>query len=255
MTNAGTSLDRIEAVGIVALLASALFIAFPGLDLAISRLFGGVDDFPLRASVAWNAVRDAMIGLSDGAMLVVIAMLLAGLVWPGCQVLRTRVLAFAVASYALGPGLLVNAVLKSHSGHPRPWNVDLFGGDAVFSPLFDFAGQCHWHCSFVSGEASALATMATILLLVAVPLLPRRNRVAARIGIVAVAVAGSLLRVAFGAHFLSDVVFAWLGSVPLVLALHAAFGIGRLNTPLATTAGVPARRLHDRNLDDRHALS
>ena len=209
---AGGPFGPIDAIGIVFLLIAALFVAFPGLDLVVSGLFGDVHGFPMRRSASWNIVRDMMIGLTDGTMVVATSMLVAGLLWPACRVLRTRVLAFAVTSYALGPGLLINAVLKSHSGRARPWNVDLFGGDAAFTPVLTFADQCRSHCSFVSGEAGALATVATILLIVAVPLLPSRHHAAARISIVSAALAGSLLRVAFGAHFLSDVVFAWLVS-------------------------------------------
>ncbi|WP_299820915.1 phosphatase PAP2 family protein [uncultured Jannaschia sp.] len=253
MSRPNPVLSRIEAVGIAALLVAALFLTFPNLDLRISGIFGDARGFPLRASMAWNAVRDAMIGLTDGAMIVVVGMLLAGLAWPASRVLRTRVLAFATASYALGPGLLVNAVLKPQSGRARPWNVDLFGGDAAFTPVLTAADQCPSHCSFVSGEASALATMTTILLLVAVPLLPARHCVVARVGIVAVAIFGSLLRVAFGAHFLSDVVFAWLVSVPIVLALHAAFRIGQIETPLAFDASLTESPLQDCNPADRHA--
>lgn len=231
---------RIESIGILALLTAAVFIAFPGIDLAVTGLFGDGQGFPLRRSTFWNAVRDTMIGLTDGTMVVVIGMLVAGLVWPACRVLRIRVLIFAIACYALGPGLLVNAVFKSHSGRARPWNVDLFGGDATFSPVLHVADQCRSHCSFVSGEGSTLATVATILLLLAVPALPRRSRIAAGICIVAIAVGGSLLRVAFGAHFLSDVIFSWLICVPVVLLLYLAFGLHRLDGVAAP--GIVRRR-------------
>lgn len=225
--------DWLERFGIAALLVAAVFLALPQIDPLASSLFGTVGGFPIRRVPALIAVRDALIGLTDGGMLVVLAAMIAGLTWPSCRVVRTRILAFALACYALGPGLLVNGVLKSHSGRARPWNVDLFGGDALFTPVLHPADQCRIHCSFVSGEASTLATIATILFLVAVPLLPTRRRLPASLAIAALATGGSLLRVAFGAHFLSDVVFAWIICVPLVLALYLAFGLHRLDGILA----------------------
>ncbi|WP_170121472.1 phosphatase PAP2 family protein [Silicimonas algicola] len=162
-----------------------------------------------------------------GAVLVI---LIANLLFRRIQISHKRILAFALTSYLVGPGLIVNGLLKRYSGRARPRQIDIFGGEKEFSPALTFADQCESNCSFASGEASALATVSTILILVAVPRLPESKRVASSLCILAVAAFGSGLRVAFGAHFFSDIVFAWLISIIVVMGLHVMFGIDRYST-------------------------
>ena len=65
-----------------------------------------------------------------------------------------RNLAFLALTLALGPGLLVNGLIKEHSHRPRPFQTQDFGGPWQFRPFGDFDGQCTTDCSFVSGETS-----------------------------------------------------------------------------------------------------
>jgi membrane-associated phospholipid phosphatase len=120
-------------------------------------------------------------------------------------------------SLGVGPGLLVNAWLKDHSHRPRPTQVVAFGGHEAFQPWFSFGGECGTNCSFASGEAAAAAWLVAPASLVLPPL---RGPAMVAAGLFAVAVAA--LRMAFGGHFLSDIIagmlitlasivlFAWL---------------------------------------------
>lgn len=132
----------------------------------------------------------------------------------------------ALGSLVLCSVLIVNVWLKSFSGRPRPVRTDLFGGDMPFVPAGEFTDHCISNCSFVSGESSG-----AFWLICLAALLPRRWRPAALAvtGAVAVWVAG--LRVAFGAHYLSDVAIAGLLSLATFsLLAMAAVRVGRAGT-------------------------
>ena len=210
----------------MALASTALFFgAFPNFDLIPSGVFA---PFPMRTMPIWQYVRATMIALTDGTMLVVLGLFLLGFVTRGWRLPRREVLGFALASYALGPGLITNMLFKQRWGRARPVNVTAFGGSAQFSPPLQPADQCHGSCAFISGEASALFTVATVVLLIIIPWMPRRWRLPASIAVLAVACAGSALRIAFGGHFLSDVLFAALISSAITLILYLALSMDRL---------------------------
>lgn len=202
---------------------AALFHTFPQIDVQISIWFGTTEGFALSKSVAFSGLRSLMFGLTDGAMYLVLLLLVVGIIAKQCKILSTRFLAFCLTCYAIGPGLIVNGILKRSSGRVRPRDAEMFGGDGLFFPFLDFSGPCESACSFVSGEASAIATVAAILLIAVVPRLHISKRFIARLCIIIIAIGGSSLRVAVGAHYLSDIVFSWIIVFPLVLGLHSAF--------------------------------
>jgi lipid A 4'-phosphatase len=236
MMRTEAKLWRIFLFSSVAVAFAIFFAAVPNTDITVSALFGDANGFPLSSSPFLNGVRSVMYMLTDWVMALALLMLVLGLLPGFPRIFTARFLSFAVTSYIVGPGLIVNGILKTYSGRVRPRDIDIFGGNDAFFPVFDFAGQCQSNCSFVSGEASALATVATILLIAVVPHLPKSNRIIAQVTILTVAVAGSLLRVAFGAHFLSDVVFAWLISFAVVAVLSRIFRIEQLASPVTQIA-------------------
>ena len=121
----------------------------------------------------------------------------------------------------LGPGLMVNEVLKGHSGRARPMTVTQFEGDRQFTPAFAAADQCDHNCSFVSGHAG----MGFFLIALAWVFRDRRWLWA---GIALGALVG-LGRVVQGAHFLSDIVFAfWTVFGTCLLFAHWMLGSSRI---------------------------
>lgn len=127
--------------------------------------------------------------------------------------LPVRLWAFVLVLYLLGPGLLVNGILKAHWGRARPDTTELFGSTAHFTPALQPASECARNCSFASGEAAVVAAFGIAAGLALVYHAPGLSRRRLRQGLwlaIGVVLAGSVMRVAMGRHFLSDVIFALL---------------------------------------------
>lgn len=143
------------------------------------------------------------------------------------QVLRFRKPAwFLILLLALGPGLLVNVVLKDHWGRPRPNQTEEFGGRFAYQPAWVKSPAGDRRTSFPSGHAA----MGFFFVAPYFILLTRRRRLAHGLlaaGIVFGVFVG-LARIAKGAHWPSDVLWSF-GVVYLV-----AYGLARwlrLNEP------------------------
>lgn len=136
-----------------------------------------------------------------------------------------RALVFLAASLIVGSGLIVNLGLKDHSHRPRPVHVREFGGDQEFRPWFRFDGACRHNCSFASGEAASGAWMLAPALLAPPPF-----QAAAVVGAVVFAVATGALRLAFGGHFLSDVLFGGLISALVVVVMFRVYARKRASS-------------------------
>ncbi|MCH7544485.1 MAG: phosphatase PAP2 family protein, partial [Proteobacteria bacterium] len=204
---------------IIAVVAAAiLFLQFPGVDLSFSRLFyqPGEGFFP-RGSLAVDILYALAIVIAYAVAIFVVGASLARLV-PRLRRLwvRPRVIAFIALSLALGPGLIVNSLLKDNVGRARPFMIVEFGGAKTFSPALVTSDQCPRNCSFVSGHAAATFFLVTLAFLVRAP----RRRRAAMAGALAFGAATGLGRIALGAHFLSDVVFAGFIVYAVAWALH-----------------------------------
>lgn len=129
---------------------------------------------------------------------------------------------FLLCTLLLGPGLLVNIVLKDNSiGRARPEQTVLYGGSSEFTSPFEYSGECRKNCSFTSGHASIGFA------LIAVAWAARR-----RYYFIAGCVLGGLLglmRMSQGAHFASDVLFSFWGVyfVSLCAAKYFRLNISR----------------------------
>lgn len=142
--------------------------------------------------------------------------ILGKLIWPQRRMLiEVRAALFLIATLALGPGLLTNVILKDHWGRPRPIDVHQFGGDYRFMPWWDPRGGCPDNCSFIAGEPSGAFWTLAPAALAAPELQPLAYGAALAFG------AGvGVLRVAAGAHFFSDVVFAGVFMYLLIWLVH-----------------------------------
>jgi membrane-associated PAP2 superfamily phosphatase len=157
------------------------------------------------------------------------------LIWPRRRMLiEARAALFLIATLALGPGVLTNLVLKDHWGRPRPIDVQQFGGEYRFEPWWDPRGQCPNNCSFVAGEPSgAFWTLAPAVLA------PPPLQAVAYGAALAFGIGLGAFRMAAGAHFFSDVVFA---GVLMYLVVFIAHGL---------IYRWPATRLDENALEDR----
>lgn len=208
------------ALAVATLAAAALFALAPGLDLDAAAVFYAGQGRFVADGTLGNAIRKVFYWIPTASVLLMLALYLARRFgrsnwWAPSG----RGLLFVVLSFAVGPGLIANTLLKDHSHRPRPYQTDTFGGDEPFRPFYTFDGACRRNCSFVSGEGATSAWTLGPALLVPPPW--RGPAVAASL---VFALSSGTLRMAFGGHYLSDSVFAalfswwvlWLGWIVFV---------------------------------------
>ena len=187
--------------------ASAVFLAWPQLDLAVAAHFHeSAGRFPadqltvVQAVYVW-APRWGQIGF----VLALLALCLGR--WPVRRLPRwvwRRLMAWVLV-VILGVGLVVHEALKDRVGRPRPVQVVQMGGQAPFVPIFTVSQHCERNCSFVSGHAA----IGFSLMAIGMWATPPRRRRWWLAGVLAGSVIG-LVRIAQGGHFLSDIVFSGL---------------------------------------------
>ena len=221
---AGMRLGDPVAMALLAVLGlSAYFLLFPGVDLAVSATFHQAGEgFALAREPILKGLRKSSTWVLAGLLISAVTILILrrwssrpgaiGRIGPGLG----RNCAFLLVGLAVGPGLVVNTVLKNGWGRARPVQTDLFGGEAAFSGVWRISDACRDNCSFVSGEASSATWMVCAVLLMT----PARWRVATVSVACVYAVALSLNRVAFGGHYLSDVLLSWAITALVLAALH-----------------------------------
>ncbi|MDO5705867.1 MAG: phosphatase PAP2 family protein [Paracoccus sp. (in: a-proteobacteria)] len=193
---------------------------FPQFDLGVSHLFGDHTGFAMSRNPVWVDVRHAFIASTDGLVAALAILLVVNLLRQSPLLLTCRQISFALMAYALGPGLIVNGIFKSWWGRARPRDVLEFGGRHLFTPPLVPATECSHNCSFVSGEGSAVMAIALIVILLLWPRLSGKGRLAMLICAAVYVAFGGGLRVAFGGHFFSDVVFAALMMAVVVPATY-----------------------------------
>jgi membrane-associated phospholipid phosphatase len=196
---------------------SLVFLAVPRLDLVVSHLFYdprdhfNEDGTPLMVFLRESGhIAEWIVGLA-----VAVPLLVKILAPESRLLLRPRVTLFMLGTLALGPGLLVNGILKEFWGRARPRELLEFGEDAMFSPIWWISDQCGRNCSFVSGEAAAAFWLVALAFVV-----PKAWRLPTAIATLAFAAAVSFTRIAMGGHFLSDVIVAWLLTLLVIVALQ-----------------------------------
>ena len=221
----------------IAVVVGVIFAVWPRLDLDISALFYARNQnlFIVNAQLWVYYLRNSARGLIT--LLVAPAFLAAigRVIWPRSRMLiEGRAALFLAVTLALGPGVVTNLIFKDHWGRPRPIDVTEFGGSDPFMPWWDPRGPCANNCSFVAGEPSgAFWTLAPAAL--APPPLQGIAYGAA----LAFGVGLGAFRMAAGAHFFSDVVFA---GVLMYLVVFTAHGL---------IYRWPATRLDEKVLQDR----
>lgn len=212
----------------------ALFAAVPGIDLAVSAVFaerGG--GFPWASGLA-PEVNLALRRIGEIATFLLLVGILYGLMTPKVRGDQIQLLAYPFLCVVLACGVLVNLLLKSHSGRARPDALAEFGGNAQFTPPWQLADECTRNCSFASGEVAMAASLAIPAVVILWPhLAPGRARVLAVILAAAYVALSALLRIGLGRHFLSDTVFSTLIAAGVAFALYPVLNIARARMRLA----------------------
>ena len=214
------------ALGALSLVFILVFRAWPGLDLETAGLFYDAES-SFVATKSAGLVRRALYIMPWILLIIMVALYLAKAsslirVWSPCR----RGLALMALSLALGPGLLVNAILKDNVHRPRPNQIAEFGGPLQFQSAGTIEGDCPRNCSFVSGEVSVAAWTVAAALLVPISIQPMALAAALMLSGVA-----GLSRMSAGAHFLSDtllaMLFTWLVIIVTWWALFGSPGAAR----------------------------
>lgn len=192
---------RIDLVLLVSM--QAFFVTYPTADLVVSGwLYSKQTGFIYRDQPIVVFVYELFACLHIPIIAVLIWLLFASWRWRRtAESLLRRRLCFLLLVLAIGPGLLVNGLLKGQSGRARPYQVEQFGGRSTFTGAFQPASNCVRNCSFVSGHASLgffFIAFAWVF----------RDRRWLWFGIL-LGTAVGLGRMLQGRHFLSDVVFAY----------------------------------------------
>ena len=212
---ARTSFIILASLGV---LTGVVFAVDPSLDLRVASFF-----YDLVAQPEVRPFNRAVETVRQIGPLVIVAAIVPAVVtlvmkifWPLRPTpLSTPAALFLIMSLALGPGLLVNAVLKENWSRPRPGMVTQFGGDYTFMPWWDPRGGCDSNCSFVSGETSSAVWMAAPAMLAPTPWRYVALGVAGLYG-----TAFAVIRMLAGGHFLSDVIFAAVFTGLVIWAVH-----------------------------------
>jgi lipid A 4'-phosphatase len=201
---------------------AALVSLIPAVDLWFSGLFftPQPQSWVPRSNVMQFA-RSGIPPLIIGGLVTVVLLWIAGrITGTALWTITGRKISYLVISLALGPGLIVESLLKTQSGRARPRDVINFGGSADFTPPLWLADACERNCSFVSGHA-AVAFWTTAFAF----LLPPAHRSIVIAAGVFLGAAMGLARMMEGAHFLSDVVFAGLIVVGFNMWLAGRMGL------------------------------
>ena len=202
------------------LILLAVLAAVPDVDLGVSGAFYD----PTQGFAPWQTsfgefVRRVLPRIIIASAVVAVVLWLIGLVRRAPMLgITTPRAAFLVSTLIVGPGLIVETLLKPNWGRARPDEIASFGGTERYTPPLWFSDACDRNCSFASGHAAVAFWVTAYAYLVP----PRYYRPAMALGLVFGAAVG-MVRVMQGAHFFSDVVYA--GAVVVAVNAIAARAI------------------------------
>ena len=201
------------------LVVGLLFGLYPELDLKLAAAFydAATKTFPLKFNMVAAFVRDAAMWIAWAFVVPSFAALIWKAVRPDRPLLvKGRSIIFLLATLIMAAGVLTNLTFKTYWGRPRPVVVVQFSGAEQFVPWWDPRGTCVRNCSFFSGEgATAFWTYAPAAL--APPVWrPLAYAAATVFGVVT-----SILRMAFGGHFFTDVAIAGLATFLVIWLAYA----------------------------------
>jgi len=190
------------------LLFAAIILAFPMLDIRISRVFFDSNTF---WEQWWQKALKEGLGYMMTTSFAIVCIIYARnrlLKRNTCKVDGRRVVYLLLVAI-VGAGLIVNVAFKNNVGRARPRDVAEFGGPKQFTPPFVTSDECRTNCSFSSGDAAG----AFFAIALAKALTRRRRYLMIAIGFGALV---SFARVSAGAHFFSDTVVSFF--VMLIVA-------------------------------------
>lgn len=179
-----------------------VFVLFPELDVMTASLFftdNNFDKYYMPYMIVFDGVR-IITFLSTVALLILLVLTFFGKTY---KKFTRKNLIFLILALILGPGVMVNAVLKDNWGRARPLQIQDFGGKAEHTPPFVISDANRRNGSFVCGHAAvgfAFVALAFIF--------RRREKEIFYASLFSGSLIG-VVRMAQGGHFLSDVIFSF----------------------------------------------
>lgn len=202
------------------LLAGAItglvFMAMPELDLRLAA--------KLRQPDVWSALRDIdpvfhfIRKMNSFVVVAIVSAAIAALlshVIPIPPVMSKRAAMLIVATLIIGPGLFVGTFLKNVWARSRPDQIVEFGGSDPFTAWWNPAGRCLDDCSFTSSETAMAFALLAAAVTAKAQWRPAAVTLAIGFGLIVAA-----MRMAFGRHYPTDVIFSALLSGFTVWLLH-----------------------------------
>jgi lipid A 4'-phosphatase len=214
------------SIAAITLLFSLMLFLFPQIDLSISSLFYDPKHGFLLNRICpplyLSMFRDFLIYVTYGTVMLLIFMLAWGILCKKSRI-ATRLLTpktclFILICFAVAPGLFINVTLKDHWGRARPYQVQQFGGDKIFTPAWVMSTQCEKNCSFTSGETANVFCYFAFLFI-----LPRKKLIAGII--LAVGALTVFERIGQGAHFFSDALLSGFLDFLLIWLIYQPFSL------------------------------
>ncbi len=207
---------------IAVLTAATIWLRLGDTDLALqSRFFVPGAGWPAGDDQPWRALYRFGVVPAWVVVMAALGVLMVSL-WKKHLAPARRVAWFLVLVMAIGPGLVVNDVFKKHWGRPRPKDVVTLGGEKPFLEVWEKGPSAGWGNSFASGHAAMAFYLAAPFFFLRRYCI-RRALLWLFVGLAYGALMG-VARIAQGAHFLSDVVwaagFVWIVSLTFFYALR-----------------------------------
>lgn len=193
------------------------FKFFPQIDIYISNLFYNEDTgFFLNDTPAAMTIYNAV-----NYITIIVIILYAILLFIDIKFKKTffifnrKAIIFLLITLILGPGIVVNSILKEQVGRPRPEAITQFGGTDTFVAPFTFSNACDGNCSFVSGHAAlGFYFMAFAFLFKS----KTKRNILSLTFIIGVIV--SLTRIIQGRHFFTDTLFAFFFVYAVIILVY-----------------------------------
>lgn len=200
----------------ISLILCLVFIFYPELDLIVAKLpHNPHKGFPPKKEGILGIIYYGTYALVISSFVIFSSLYIYQL-YTGNEFnsINRRFIIFFLLSIILAPGLVVNVIIKNHSGRARPGHIAEFGGPKHFTQPLMITNQCEKNCSFVSGHAaSGFALMAFAFVF------KRRKYIFMTLGITVGLVIGTV-RIIQGGHFLSDILFAGVITYMVIALLH-----------------------------------
>lgn len=209
MINTRLVYTSISISGILLLLVTL----FPNIDIDFSNLFYNEQEgFIYRNNIIVRFFF-IIIPILTKALITVLLLYLLYLIvrYRNIKKILSSYSIYIIISTALGPGLLVNYILKENCGRARPVQITHFNGSQNFTRAFVIADECEHNCSFSSGHAAMGYSFSNLAYVVPYVFFTRIYSLALFLGSIV-----GISRMLMGGHFLSDV----LTSCFLVLIIN-----------------------------------